>query len=131
MHRFARLIAAAIVLVLAGLPVTRVVCVGECTTSHGTTTTAAKQSDTTEHCHQGQPSSTSTLQSVTPDACDTLGVRDAAMRERAAPLVQAGTVVVYLHARATDLPHTSLLIAHRSRGKISGVSPGVLVPLRL
>jgi hypothetical protein len=128
MRQFLRVVAASLMLVIGGLPVAGVLCARECTGQDAIAT-----ADASDHCHKSDAADTSTMSPVTPDGCSLIVLREVAMRERpASPVAAAPLLAVHVHVRDIDrTSHAAAAFAPDSRGKIDGVSPGALLPLRL
>ncbi len=126
MRQFLRVIATAVMLVIGGLPVAGVVCARECAD-------AVASAAASEHCHKTEAHDWPTISPVTPDGCSLIGLRDVAMRERpAVPVAAAPALAAHLHVRHVDRPsHVTPAFEPNSHGKIDGVSPGALLPLRI
>lgn len=129
MRDFLRAIAAALVLVIGGLPVAGVLCASECVAV--TSGTASQYSDASTHCHTPEPSDTAALTAVGPTAgCSLLTSGDVATRERAvAPFGSLSLPVPHHLTRAFEFwPRTPSTAAPRPPGRRAAGTP---LPLRI
>jgi hypothetical protein len=125
---FLRLIAAFVVVVLAGLPVAGVVCAHECLTPADV---AAAPDD---HCHDPGPTDSTSIRDVPVDGCSTpLAFAEVATRDRVSASVTADTLALPSFERSlfflVSTPQRAFTPHPPRFGP--GLSAGAIVPLRI
>jgi hypothetical protein len=124
-----RLVAAFVLVVLAGLPVASVVCARECTLPVANATQDGLESG---HCHKADATDAVVMNEGTPDGCALLALKDAATRERsggvsgAAPLVSG-----LLHSDVGMPPAVARVVPSRTAVRAGTRCPSTSVPLRI
>lgn len=119
-----RILAAVVVAILSGLPVTGVVCGLECLTP----------AEVSEHCHAPEASDTVTINSIAPDGCTSpFAFSDVAARDRASAATSSSSMMsppLLLPQRALST-NTAQVADARSPLVCPGLSAGTQLPLRI